>query len=147
MADEEPRDPKEWADKIGLGGRKTQDDGEDMGVIMSSGELPPGPPPLPPPEKPSKGPKQPKQWVCVECHYIGEPEKIKRPIGCLRVIIALLVIASIASINVGTLLFCIVAGAILEIWASGKSAYRCPSCQSERIIPADSPKGREILGK
>lgn len=69
--------------------------------------------------------------VCSACGYHGEPRRY----GCMRVGILLFLL--LLGIIPG-----IIYALVVDSWVK-----RCPSCDQKALVPADSPRGRELVAR
>ena len=70
------------------------------------------------------------KMVCTRCETVSKPRK--EPKGSLGVEIALW-------------LFFLLPGMVYSVWRLTNQQRRCPSCDSEELVPVDSPRGQKIL--
>jgi hypothetical protein len=69
-----------------------------------------------------------KNFVCTACHYSGSINPARTSFGmiCLWII-------------------CCPLAFLIAVCGGGKHKASCPKCNSLAVIPADTPKGQEIL--
>lgn len=148
-------DDQDWAKRIGLGKRdessfSDQDPGDDLGSMESSGELPSDN--ELPPSLPQKQQDRGAVWICLDCYTVDAPIRKDRADGYTTfVIFACGALALLLGVFVSTLLLgqSLIIGSILfayEGWRTGQTVLRCRHCGSERVIPPDSPRGRQLQG-
>ena len=73
-----------------------------------------------------------KEMVCLICGSVGKSKtKVKGNIG-LEIVLWLLFL---------------IPGIIYSLWRSGGAYKACRACGSDKLVPVDSPKGKEMLSK
>jgi hypothetical protein len=67
--------------------------------------------------------------VCTACHFVGKP----KPKGS-------------GAIELVLWLFYLIPGLIYHLWRHG-GGNKCPECGGAAMIPAHTPRGKELLAK
>lgn len=76
--------------------------------------------------------KKQKLFVCTSCGYKGEPKNEMKGNFAIEIVLWFLMV---------------IPGLIYTVWRMSNKQRICPSCGSNAMIPADSPKGIEMLNK
>lgn len=71
-----------------------------------------------------------KEFLCVNCGYKGKPKTKTKGSMVIEIILWICLI---------------VPGVIYSVWRLASRYSACPSCGALNMIPADSPRGIEIL--
>ena len=69
-------------------------------------------------------------WICAECGMVDLPKVKARSSGWLTLVL---------------LLLCVLPGLVHWLWRVTHGQRECAHCGSPRIVPTDSPAGRELL--
>ena len=73
-----------------------------------------------------------KKFLCVNCGYVGTPKtKTKGSMGIEMILWICLIIP----------------GIIYSVWRLASRYSACPLCGAPNMIPADSPRAIEVLGR
>jgi hypothetical protein len=70
------------------------------------------------------------QMVCTNCGFVGNPRMTVQGSGCVELTLWLLLILP---------------GLIYSVWRLSSKRPGCPKCGAPSMIPADSPRARELL--
>lgn len=74
--------------------------------------------------------KAQENYLCLNCHQVGEAVRVRPGNNLIEVILWLAAL---------------VPGIIYTIWRSSEQKPRCPTCGSFQLVPASSPRAREIM--
>lgn len=69
------------------------------------------------------------EWICAECGTTDIPRMKARGSGWVTFVL---------------LLFFVIPGLIHFAWRMTHWRRECPACGSDRIVPVDSPRGRDL---
>ena len=76
---------------------------------------------------------RPGDMVCTNCGFVGRPRMTVQGSGCVELALWLLLI---------------IPGVIYSVWRLPSKQPACPNCSAPNsMIPAHSPRAREILGR
>lgn len=89
-----------------------------------------------------KAPASHGDWICTQCGYIGRPIRIAPGSGWLEIVIWLIAASQAFNYERFSLLF---PGIIYTVWRASCKRRSCPMCESRAVIPAESPKGLQIV--
>lgn len=70
-----------------------------------------------------------KEYVCNNCGYVVEPVKVVRGNLVTEIILWF---------------FFLIPGLCYSVWRVSGNEMVCPSCNSNQIVPVDSPKGKKM---
>ena len=80
----------------------------------------------------AKAKKGTKQFVCSNCGFVGKPKKKVKGSLLLEIVLWLLLI---------------VPGIVYSFWRFTSKYKACPTCGAANLIPADSPKGKQLASQ